>query len=143
MKTYWQKMKERRDAEEDGPVEESKKRPQRVGCLSIIGAIVVALILIQFIPGFVIGFKNGFEKETAPSSTSSSSEITYKKYQKLHEGMTYEKCCEILGSKGTATFNNKSDGVETKTYNWFGIGKSVYAVFQNNKLISSGQYGLE
>jgi|GEM_PF-3595309 len=123
------------DEYEDGKSKNRKKW--------IIATILVAAVILTGTALSTAPLHGNSSNGSKASVSNSSGTLTISNYKKLSDGMTYEKCCEILGSKGTATFNNKSDGVETKTYNWFEIGKSVYAVFQNNKLISSGQNGLE
>lgn len=108
-----------------------------------VATFLIALVILTATALSTAISKGSSDSKSNSSTSSSAGVLTIGNYKKLSDGMTYEKCCEILGSKGTATFNNKSDGVETKTYNWFEIGKSVYVVFQNDKLISSGQSGLD
>lgn len=147
MKTYWEKVKERRDSEENELTEGPKKSSQKVGCLSIIGAIVVAIILIQFIPGFVSGFisgfKNGFEHSTDSSYVSASSSLTKEEYKKLHEGMTYDEVCKVLGSRGKQETDTKASGYSYSSYTWGSGMKTVIVTFINDKADTMSEIGLD
>jgi hypothetical protein len=108
-----------------------------------IATFLIALVILVATALSTAISKDSSDSKSNSSTSSSVGALNISNYKKLSDGMTYEKCCEILGSKGTETFNNKTGGTETKTYNWFEEGKSIYAVFQDNKLVSCGQSGLD
>lgn len=139
-------MKEQNHAEENGLVGEPKKKNNKnVGCLSIIGAVVVALLIIQFVPGFVVGFKNGLDNSKKSSSfvSSVSIQITKGKYNKLHDGMTYNEVCKALGSKGKQEADAKASGYSYSSYIWGSGMKTVIVTFENGKANTISETGLD
>lgn len=112
--------------------------------MSIIGAVVVALLLIQFVPGFVTGLKYGFEHASNSSSYSVFSQaVTKEKYNKLHDGMTYDEVCKILGSSGKQETDAKASGYSYSSYTWEVGTKTVIVTFENGKANTISETGLD
>ena len=71
----------------------------------------------------------------------------------LKNGMSYDDVVEILGREGEEVSRNHMDGVagvmdaiDTVMYQWMNPGLMVgnmNAMFQNNRLISKAQFGLQ
>ncbi len=60
--------------------------------------------------------------------------------------MTYKQVKYIIGGKGKLDSSSSSGGYTTKMYSWKGkgsIGANAVIMFQNGKVISKGQAGLE
>lgn len=77
--------------------------------------------------------------------------VTFTKYQKIENGMSYHQVIEIIGAQGQESSRNHMDGVpgvvdaiETVMYQWINPnGSNMNAIFQNDKLMQKAQFGLE
>lgn len=71
-------------------------------------------------------------------------DITYQQYSQLIEGMSYEEAVVILGREGVEMSRSDMAGYTTVMYVWENSGfANLTAMFQNDKLISKAQIGLE
>ena len=71
---------------------------------------------------------------------------TLSEFQQLHDGMTYQQACEIIGSQGTVISESSSGGYHIVMYQWEGqgqLGANMNAMFQNDQLVQKAQFGLE
>lgn len=71
--------------------------------------------------------------------------VTMVQFNQLKDGMTYEQAVAVLGSPGVEQSSNSIGGTKTVMYAWNGntMGGNMNAMFQNNKLVSKAQFGLE
>lgn len=68
--------------------------------------------------------------------------ITFEQYQQVKIGMTYEEVAAIMGGNGNAI----SEASSTAVYSYFGtggIGANAVFTFQNGKLLTKAQSGLD
>jgi len=67
-------------------------------------------------------------------------------YNRIKNGMSYEKVVAILGEQGVEMSSNDIGGYKTVMYMWKAGGFSagnMNAMFQNGSLIQKAQFGLE
>ena len=72
--------------------------------------------------------------------------ITLEEYNRLHTGMTYEHCCEIIGVYGTLTSEVVIMDIKTTVYTWKGnggLGSNAVLTFQDGYLSSRVMIGLK
>lgn len=75
-----------------------------------------------------------------------SSGVTLDNFQKIENGMTYEEVVEILGKEGELLSEAGSGQYKTEMYQWEaenGFGANMNVTFQNGKVQSKAQAGLE
>jgi hypothetical protein len=64
-------------------------------------------------------------------------------YFRIHEGMSYDQVCEIIGSDGTEVGRSDIAGHTTVMYSWKNwTGSNMNAMFQNDRLVTKAQFGL-
>jgi Domain of Unknown Function with PDB structure (DUF3862) len=71
--------------------------------------------------------------------------VTAANYEYIRDGMTYSQVVEILGERGQEISSSSIGGVQTVMYQWTtrgGFG-NMNAMFQNGKLITKAQFGLQ
>ena len=70
--------------------------------------------------------------------------ITMEQYNDLATGMSYQQAVATLGAEGAEMSSNDIGGSHTVMYQWkAGTMANMNAMFQNDKLISKAQFGLE
>lgn len=77
---------------------------------------------------------------------TNSPKISMEEFEALATGITYEEAVEIIGGEGELTSQVDVAGYDTKLYTWEGegsFGSNANATFQNGKLTSKAQFGLE
>lgn len=73
-----------------------------------------------------------------------SSRVTRAKYDRVENGMSYEKVVVILGNAGDPVSTNQLIGAMTVMYVWRNAdGSSMNAMFENGKLIQKAQFDLK
>lgn len=82
-----------------------------------------------------------------------SAKATLTEFNALTTGMTYAEVVRIIGSEGTVMSSTHTDGIpgimdpiDTVMYTWEGsggFGANMNAMFQNDKLMSKAQLGLQ
>ncbi|SFS52796.1 DUF3862 domain-containing protein [Marininema halotolerans] len=79
------------------------------------------------------------------SAKSSDGKIaTYKEYQKVKPGMTYEEVKKIIGQDGEETSNSEVGGIKTTIYDWMNNdGSNTSIIFQEDQVDSKSQFGLK
>ncbi len=88
------------------------------------------------------------EKETQKTAeankTDNENKVTMENFKKLKNGMSYKQVVEILGKEGELLSENEVAGTKTEMYQWkAGMMSNMNAMFQNDKLMSKAQFGLE
>ncbi|HWP50749.1 MAG TPA: DUF3862 domain-containing protein [Clostridia bacterium] len=85
--------------------------------------------------------------ESAASSVHKNPEtMSYGEYTKIKTGMTYDEVCEIIGSYGDEMARTEMAGYQTVIVGWEGegtIGANANVTFQNGKVITKAQAGLQ
>lgn len=131
---------------------------KQTSCLTYFVVIILAIIIIKMIAG---------SSSTQPSSSYNSGTtkpqagykvpdygnhfVTYDKYNKIENGMSYSHVVKILGYEGEELSRSKFDGVPGVTesittimYQWVNDnGSNMNAMFQNDKLVNKAQFGLK
>ena len=85
-------------------------------------------------------------EEGAPEVEKNAPEISKAEFDSIETGMTYEEVVTIIGGEGELSSQVEIAGIDTKMYMWQGegsFGANANATFQNNKLTSKAQFGLE
>lgn len=84
------------------------------------------------------------------ASSASAQETTCKAtlahFKAIKTRMKYQKVVEIVGCEGSEISSSEMMGVETSMYMWSGAGSvmsNMNLMFQDGKLISKSQFGLE
>jgi hypothetical protein len=74
-----------------------------------------------------------------------TSGVTLANFNRIREGMSYQEVVSILGSPGELTASSDVAGIKTVMYQWEGesFGANMNAMFQNGKLVTKAQFGLE
>ncbi|MGI5932565.1 MAG: DUF3862 domain-containing protein [Eubacterium sp.] len=92
----------------------------------------------------------GTESQTKPAAGSSkqdktpTAEITGKNFKKIKTGMSYKEVLKIIGKKGKLISTSETNGTKTNAYQWrTGSSGTVVIIFQNNKVMSKTQVGVE
>lgn len=71
--------------------------------------------------------------------------VTLAQFQKLQTGMTYAEAQKVLGSPGVEQSSGQIGDVRTAMFAWNGDGPtaSMNATFQNDRLVTKAQMGLQ
>jgi flagellar biosynthesis component FlhA len=134
----------------------------------VIGIVIGVVITVILIIGLVVGgwfyvdrksretTQNEEQKKTEkasenkPNSTPAdktsekAAGVTLENFNKISNGMTYEKVVEILGSKGKVMIEKEIAGSKNIVYMWEGERfTNITAMFVNGKLDSKNQIGLK
>lgn len=115
-----------------------------------IGCGCFSLIVGVFILAFIAGNLNKSnpsknlvdDPQPVAQHQSAAPKITMAKYDQIRTGMSYDEVVSILGMQGRELSRNELAGVTTVMYQW-GTIANMNAMFQNDKLISKAQFGLE
>ncbi len=82
--------------------------------------------------------------KSTPEATKDTAGVTIENFNKLKTGMRYEDVVKILGSEGTVVSENEIGGYKTTMYQWKGgYVANMNCMFQNGKLMSKAQFGLD
>lgn len=126
-----------------------------IGVPTLLGAGCVACVAVLGVVGSQqpktgysssSGYSSGTSSGTSSTTTTTvSSGVTMANYNKLRDGITYAQAVAILGKEGTEISSNNIAGIKTVMYEWKGDGwgTNMNAMFQDGKLISKAQFGLE
>ena len=121
-----------------------------IGC-GLILAIFIALAILG------ASVKNGVANSNANAANDTKADgnvavepaayngATKAKFDRLEDGMSYAAAVKVLGAEGEVMSTSKMAGVKTTMYMWKGtsFGGNMNAMFQNDKLITKSQMGLE
>ena len=78
-----------------------------------------------------------------PGKSDSTDDVSMSKYEAIKTGMRRQQVEEIMGSKGTETFNSEGGGMKFASVKWTGENfKMILVSFQNDKVTSKTQVGL-
>lgn len=111
----------------------------------LIFALVLSIVLVFTFCGCDT---NSLTRNTDADIIKSDATISLAEFQQIETGMTYEQVCSIVGGEGTLSSNVDIGVAEYKTeiYQWSGegsIGANANVTFQNDKVVSKAQIGLE
>lgn len=84
--------------------------------------------------------------ETVSDLYHSGNAITLTEYNDCKTGMTYEQCVKIIGQDGEPFTETEILDTRSASYVWYGnemTGANAVFIFQDDKLISKSQIGLE
>jgi hypothetical protein len=102
------------------------------------------LALVLFVGGLAL--LPGGDAVTPNSVVTGTRGVTLAQFHQLADGMTYTRAAEILGGPGAEMSRTSISGTTTVMYAWQGsgsVGANMNAIFQNDKLISKAQFGLQ
>jgi hypothetical protein len=78
------------------------------------------------------------------SALASPWPVTKAKYEVVQEGMTYDQVRTVIGAAGDEVSRSYIAGLTTVMYLWKNSnGSNMNAMFQNERLITKAQWGLE
>ena len=83
---------------------------------------------------------------TAVVAQATTCKVDLAQYQSLSSGMTYSRVTAVLGCEGSELSRVEMGGFKTVVYMWQGnssAGANMNVMFQNGKLISRAQFGLQ
>ena len=81
---------------------------------------------------------------TQPVRREPKAGLNYANYLRIREGMTYPEVVKILGSSGKEISRSELVGITTVMYSWSKwSGANMNAMFQNGKLVTKAQFGLD
>ena len=135
--------------------EKDGKQPNRFLVWSLIGIIGAPLCIAPFAGNKTKSpnaGSNSVPNKTellAPAPVEQSKEqtgVNMQNYTTLQTGMTYEEVVSILGKQGEEMSSTDMGGYKTIMYKWngdSGFGANMNAMFQNGKLVSKAQLGLQ
>jgi hypothetical protein len=123
------------------------------GCLGVAAAIVAVIIVLSAIgqcsrraASVTAAADSSVSDASVPASAAApGSGVTLAAFSRLHSGMTYEAAVKILGSPGEELSSSDLGGIHTVMFMWKadnGIA-NMNAMFQNDRLVSKSQLGLE
>jgi hypothetical protein len=117
---------------------------KKTGCLTYLGA-GFALIVGLGVIGSLIPNTNTTKPETGVTIPSVGEQfVTFEKYQKIENGMTYEQVKQIIGHEGEELSQNEIAGIKTIMYQWVNKnGSNMNAMFQNDAVVQKSQFGLK
>ena len=81
-----------------------------------------------------------------PTATRSEPEsgVTLANFQRLKNGMTYSEVVRVIGAEGELLSESEFAGTTTEMYQWkAGMMANMNAIFQNGKMVSKAQFGLD
>lgn len=81
---------------------------------------------------------------TTTPATKANAGLSMDKYNQLKNGMSYKEAVEVMGSEGEEMSSSEFGKYKTVSYKWSGDNfQFVFAVFQNDKMLSKSQSGLK
>lgn len=81
---------------------------------------------------------------TTTPVTKADSGLSMDKYNQLKNGMSYKEAVAIMGSEGEEMSSSEIGKYKTVSYKWSGDNfQFIFAVFQNDKMLSKSQTGLK
>lgn len=85
------------------------------------------------------------KSQTGIAENAQTAPITLAQYNKIEEGMTYDKVVEIVGGDGEAISESGADDAVTVVYIWHGTDgiSNATITFYNNAVFSKAQTGLQ
>ncbi len=112
----------------------------------ILGGIGAGLGLISII--YIINTTNNLRRvlgiSGSASATSYQISVTKSKYDSIIEGMSYSDVVQIIGTRGNEQSKTELMGSITTVVVWTNSdGSSLSAVFQDDRLYSKSQFGLQ
>ena len=128
--------------------------------LKFVGFAFIALIVLIFIGALFGGNNNSQQTKntttqqhettskdsptTTPKGINKDTGVSMSQFNSIHEGMTYDEVVSILGSNGEVVSSSEVGGVKTVMYQWKGnsLGANMNAMFQNDKMVTKAQFGL-
>ena len=145
--------------------EEKKRNWWKIGCLGFIGFIFLGGLLSaiagdpaadaeseESMPDgenivSIAPDEYSKEGEAQPAPAKNKPGISASEFGQLRAGMTYPEVVEIIGSEGELISENEMAGYRTQMFAWdeegtFGVG-NANAMFQNGRMVSKSQFGLD
>ena len=140
------------------------ERNERIVTEKYRGAFVVMFLVAIFqigvllfvvhgppIPGLTSQSANAGVQPTIARIADANHQVTPADFERLETGMSYGAACLALGASGQELVCCRFSGepgviepIETVVYGWINAGgTSVWGTFQNDKLVSKGQSGVE
>ncbi|WP_288413525.1 DUF4429 domain-containing protein [uncultured Sphingomonas sp.] len=128
----------------------STRKGRSVGqTLAILGLCVVGVAVLGSISGSPspttsVTAPADASEPTAVSDSQPRSGVTAANYARLTDGMRYSEVVRILGAPGEEVSSSELGGIRTVMYQWEGniFGGNMNAMFQNDKLVTKAQMGL-
>lgn len=134
------------------PVSPTRKGRTVGQTFAILGLCIVGFAVL----GSLAGSPSPTTSVTSPADASEPAEppavedsqpksgVTAANYARLTDGMRYSEVVRILGEPGKEVSSSELGGIRTVMYQWQGniFGGNMNAMFQNDKLVTKAQMGL-
>lgn len=85
-------------------------------------------------------------EQEKPNEPENKPTISKAEFEQIKTGMTYEEVVKIIGGEGNLLSETKIGNIHSVMYEWDGegmIGANANFIFQNGKLQTKSQFGLE
>ena len=85
------------------------------------------------------------DRQAAQARRHDAGTVTAAEYSQLATGMSYQEAVDIIGFRGQELSRSSLAGTTTVMYQWMnpGLGGNMNAMFQNGRLVSKAQFGLQ
>jgi len=103
-----------------------------------IGSWALWTVFFLFVQSLAVG--------PLPAISQQQSGVTLSQFNQLQPGTSYRQVCNTLGGPGTMLSETSIAGYYSSTYQWSGrgmIGANVIVMFDNGKMTSKAQFGLQ
>lgn len=135
-----------------GPAPSSNTLSQVTGARAVVASVLLLFSALFFINMLIAPHRLASTTGSPYSilSGDGGSGVTMDEYNQIENGMSYEQVTGILGSPGVQQSENQLPGVAgympsitTVMYMWQnGDGSNMNVMFQNDKMVQKGQFGL-
>ena len=125
--------------------EKDGKHPNRFLVWGLIGIIGAPISLAPIIGNSSTPTNTAGNTEQSTPKPEDTTGVNMANYSKIKTGMTYEEVVAILGKQGEEMTSNDIAGIKNIMYKWdgdSGFGANMNAMFQDGKLVSKAQFGL-
>ncbi len=113
--------------------------PDRRASVKVWGGSVV-LVVVSFL---VTLAQPEFRQELADQQAAQS--VSLAEFRQIQSGMTYAQVVSVVGFQGTEASRSDLGGISTVMYEWSnsGLGGNMNAMFQDGRMVSKAQAGLD
>ena len=119
----------------------AEPRKDQAGCAAIGCAALIVLGVLLYAISIVLPDR---PVPDSPIILRPTPLVTKAEFLRLEEGMSYEEVVRIIGAPGELKASSDLAGIKTVMYGWSNTdGSNTNAMFQQGKLVSKAQFGLE
>jgi hypothetical protein len=113
--------------------------------VKVAAGVFFGLFIIGFVSNIVSPPTNPTGAFVMPQTVFTPAPlVTMSEYSQLQTGISYEDAVGIIGATGQEMSSNDLAGIRTILYSWSNAsGANMNAMFQDGKLVTKAQFGLE